>query len=140
KGVEDPISEVAARTARRFRLICFDEFHVSDIADAMILGRFLEKAMDKGVEFVMTSNYPPDGLYPNGLQRERFLPAIELLKRRRAGVVRFRDAVRRPALVRRLRRSGKALPYGYPLGCSAPRTEAGRRRAALHLAGGCVLR
>jgi cell division protein ZapE len=82
KGTEDPIAEVAARTARRHRLICFDEFHVSDIADAMILGRFLEKTMERGVEFVMTSNYPPDGLYPNGLQRERFLPAIELLKTR----------------------------------------------------------
>jgi len=82
KGTEDPIAEVAARTARRHRLICFDEFHVSDIADAMILGRFLEQAMARGVEFVMTSNYPPDRLYPNGLQRERLLPAIELLKSR----------------------------------------------------------
>jgi cell division protein ZapE len=82
KGTEDPIAEVAARTARRYRLICFDEFHVSDIADAMILGRFLEQAMERGVEFVMTSNYPPDGLYPNGLQRERFLPAIEFIKSR----------------------------------------------------------
>ncbi len=82
KGTEDPIAEVAARTARRHRLICFDEFHVSDIADAMILGRFLEHAMDRGVEFVMTSNYHPDQLYPGGLQRERFLPAIELLKTR----------------------------------------------------------
>ena len=80
KGVEDPIAEVAARTGRRYRLVCFDEFHVSDIADAMILGRFLEQAMDRGVEFVMTSNYHPDALYPNGLQRERFLPAIEFLK------------------------------------------------------------
>jgi cell division protein ZapE len=82
KGTEDPIAEVAARTARRYRLVCFDEFHVSDIADAMILGRYLEKVMDLGVEFVMTSNYRPDQLYPNGLQRERFLPAIELLKTR----------------------------------------------------------
>jgi cell division protein ZapE len=82
KGTEDPLAEVAARTARRYRLICFDEFHVSDIADAMILGRFLEQAMERGVEFVMTSNYAPDGLYANGLQRERFLPAIELIKRR----------------------------------------------------------
>ncbi|HZQ73959.1 MAG TPA: cell division protein ZapE [Burkholderiales bacterium] len=82
KGTEDPIAEVAERTAKRYRLVCFDEFHVSDIADAMILGRYLGQTMDRGVEFVMTSNYPPDGLYPGGLQRERFLPVIELLERR----------------------------------------------------------
>ena len=82
RGTEDPLAAVAEQTAKRYRLICFDEFHVSDIADAMILGRFLEQAMDRGVEFVMTSNYQPDQLYPNGLQRERFLPAIELIKRR----------------------------------------------------------
>jgi cell division protein ZapE len=82
KGTEDPIAAVAERTARRYRLICFDEFHVSDIADAMILGRYLEQVMARGVAFVMTSNYHPDRLYPNGLQRERFFPAIELLKER----------------------------------------------------------
>ena len=82
KGAEDPIAAAAERTARRHRLICFDEFHVSDIADAMILGRFLEQAMERGVQFVMTSNYHPDQLYPNGLQRERFVPVIELLKSR----------------------------------------------------------
>jgi len=82
KGEEDPIAKLAERTARRYRLICFDEFHVSDIADAMILGRYLEQVMALGVEFVMTSNYHPDRLYPNGLQRERFLPAIELIKSR----------------------------------------------------------
>jgi len=82
KGSEDPIAAVAERVSRRYRLVCFDEFHVSDIADAMILGRFLEQAMEKGVQFVMTSNDPPDGLYPNGLQRERFLPTVEFLKER----------------------------------------------------------
>ena len=82
KGTEDPLAALAQRIARRYRLICFDEFHVSDIADAMILGRLLDQAMERGVEFVMTSNYAPDGLYPNGLQRERFLPAIELIKSR----------------------------------------------------------
>ena len=82
KGVEDPLAAAAERTARRCRLICFDEFHVSDIADAMILGRFFEQAMERGVEFVMTSNYHPDQLYPHGLQRERFLPAIKFLKSR----------------------------------------------------------
>lgn len=82
RGTEDPLAAVAERTAERYRLICFDEFHVSDIADAMILGRYLEQVMSRGVEFVMTSNYPPDGLYPNGLQRERFLPAIEFIRER----------------------------------------------------------
>src|SRR5258706_7276010 len=62
KGSEDPIAAVAEKVAKQYRLICFDEFHVSDIADAMILGRFLEKAMEKGVEVGMTSNYAPDQL------------------------------------------------------------------------------
>jgi cell division protein ZapE len=82
KGAEDPIARVAARTARRYRLICFDEFHVSDIADAMILGRFLEQAIARGVVMCMTSNYPPEGLYPDGLQRERFAPVIALLQQK----------------------------------------------------------
>src|SRR4030095_8094478 len=82
KGTEDPIAEVAARTARRYRLVCFDEFHVSDIADAMILGRYLEQVIDRGVVFCMTSNYRPDALYPSGLQRERFLHAIGVSKQR----------------------------------------------------------
>lgn len=82
KGTEDPIAAVAERTARRYRLVCFDEFHVSDIADAMILGRYLEQVMERGVQFVMTSNYPPENLYPDGLQRARFAPAIALLQAR----------------------------------------------------------
>ena len=82
KGAPDPLVAVAERTARRYRLVCFDEVHVADIADAMILGRYLEKVMGLGVQFVMTSNYHPDQLYPNGLQRDRFLPTIEFLKSR----------------------------------------------------------
>ena len=79
-GTEDPLEVISDQIARQLRLLCFDEFHVSDIADAMILGRLLELLTDKGVVLVMTSNYQPDDLYPNGLQRARFLPAIELLK------------------------------------------------------------
>ena len=80
KGRSDPLDEVARRVARRHRLICFDEFHVSDIADAMILERLMHGLFEAGVTFVMTSNYRPDDLYPDGLHRDRVLPAIELIK------------------------------------------------------------
>jgi cell division protein ZapE len=80
KGLPDPLDEVARRIARRYRLVCFDEFHVSDIADAMILWRLMRGLFREGVTFVITSNYHPDGLYPEGLHRDRILPAIALLK------------------------------------------------------------
>jgi cell division protein ZapE len=77
----DPLATVAAHVARRWRLVCFDEFHVSDIADAMILGRLLKALFGHGVVLVLTSNYRPDALYPNGLQRQNFVPTIRLLER-----------------------------------------------------------
>jgi cell division protein ZapE len=82
KGVADPLDEVARRIAKKYRLICFDEFHVSDIADAMILYNLLKPLFDNGVSFIMTSNYDPDLLYPEGLHRDRMLPTIALLKER----------------------------------------------------------
>ncbi len=80
-GREDPLEIIAGDIARQLRLLAFDEFHVSDIADAMILARLLELLIARGVVMVMTSNYKPAELYPNGLQRARFLPAIEILER-----------------------------------------------------------
>ena len=80
RGTADPLDEVARRIARRHRLICFDEFHVSDIADAMILYRLLERLFALNVGLVITSNYAPDALYPDGLHRDRMLPAIALLQ------------------------------------------------------------
>lgn len=81
QGTVDPLDQLAKRMARKYRLICFDEFHVSDITDAMILHRLLKALFDNGVGMVTTSNFKPDDLYPNGLNRERLLPAIEMIKR-----------------------------------------------------------
>lgn len=80
KGTADPLDALAARIVKRYRLICFDEIALSDVADALILGRLLTRTLDKGVVYCMTSNYHPDELYKGGLKREDFLPAIDLIK------------------------------------------------------------
>ncbi|MFC6282921.1 MULTISPECIES: cell division protein ZapE [Polaromonas] len=82
QGIANPLDELGKRIAKRYRLICFDEFHVADITDAMILHRLLAALFDNGVGFVTTSNFHPDDLYPNGMHRDRVLPAIALLKDR----------------------------------------------------------
>jgi cell division protein ZapE len=82
QGTVNPLDVLAKQMSLRFKLICFDEFHVSDITDAMILHRLLTALFDNGVGFVTTSNFKPDDLYPNGLHRNRILPAIALLNER----------------------------------------------------------
>ncbi|MYL22750.1 cell division protein ZapE [Halomonas alkaliantarctica] len=81
KGEKDPLKLIAGKFAAEARVICFDEFFVKDITDAMILANLLEALFEQGVVLVATSNIVPDDLYKDGLQRARFIPAIELLNR-----------------------------------------------------------
>lgn len=81
KGEKNPLEIVAKQFAGEARVICFDEFFVSDIGDAMILATLMDGLFSRGVTLVCTSNIVPDGLYKDGLQRARFLPAIELVKK-----------------------------------------------------------
>lgn len=80
KNKENPLKLVAGRIVKQTRVLCFDEFHVTDITDAMLLHGLLQAMFDRGVILVTTSNESPDDLYSGGLQRDRFLPAIELIK------------------------------------------------------------
>lgn len=81
QGEVDPLQAVATDLAKEYMVICFDEFFVSDIADAMLLGRLLKALFENNVTLVATSNIVPDDLYKNGLQRLQFLPAIALIKK-----------------------------------------------------------
>jgi cell division protein ZapE len=116
KGMSDPLDEVARRVRQRHRLICFDEFHVSDIADAMILYRLMKSLIELGTVFVITSNYPPRELYPDGLHRDRVMPALELLESRL-------DLLRVDAEIDYRRRTLESVPvYLTPLGDAAERS------------------
>ncbi len=79
QGTVNPLSALGKQISERYSLICFDEFHVADITDAMILHRLLDALFEYGVGFVTTSNFKPSDLYPDGLHRDRIFPAIDLL-------------------------------------------------------------
>lgn len=79
-GQKEPLAKIASELARKVEIICLDEFYIDDIADAMLMGRLLESLYEKGIVLVVTSNLHPDDLYLKGLNRERFFPAIALLK------------------------------------------------------------
>lgn len=81
QGEKNPLTRIAREFSQQFRVLCFDEFFVTDITDAMILGTLMEALFAQGVTLVATSNIEPDGLYKDGLQRARFLPAIALLNK-----------------------------------------------------------
>lgn len=107
--VSDPLQVVADNIAAETEVLCFDEFHVSDITDAMLLGGLLKALFERGVILVATSNEAPDQLYWDGLQRERFLPAIDLIKK-------YTEVVNLDSGVDyRLRFLDKAEIYHFPL-------------------------
>ncbi len=107
---DDPIAPVAKHIAKKARLLCFDEFHVSDIADAMILSRLFNALFDRGVVIIATSNRAPDDLYKNGLNRQLFLPFIALIKQK---MDIFELGGRQDHRLRKLERAGV---YFTPLG------------------------
>jgi cell division protein ZapE len=107
--VEAPLETVAERLAAGVRVLCFDELFVTDIADAMILGGLFDGLFRRGVTLVATSNVPPADLYRDGLQRQRFLPAIELIERHVEVVTVGGD---RDYRLRQLTQAGTYLPSG----------------------------
>lgn len=139
KQQQDPLRIVAQRFAERARVICLDEFFVSDITDAMLLYGLLQELFAQGVTLVTTSNLPPDDLYKDGLQRARFLPAIDLLKQH-LEVINVDGGVDY-----RLRYLEKVEIYHYPLDSKAEQIledafnhiapEPGHRGGSLHIEG-----
>ncbi|GIX31882.1 MAG: cell division protein ZapE [Porticoccaceae bacterium] len=118
RGEKNPLERVAEVLAGDVRVLCFDEFFVSDIGDAMILGQLLGHLFERGVTLVATSNIPPRELYRDGLQRARFLPAIDLIERH-CQVVEVDGATDW-----RLRALERAEVYHHPLGEAAERALA----------------
>jgi cell division protein ZapE len=125
--LDDPMPAVGAQIARQAHLLCFDEFQVTDVADAMILGRLFETLLGLGVVIVATSNRRPDALYENGLNRQLFLPFIALIERD------FEVLPLNGPKDYRLERFKGVEVYHYPLG---PEADAAMDAAWLKLAGG----
>jgi len=125
--LSNPLQTVARRMARQWRLLCLDEFNVTDIADAMILGGLLRALLAEGMVLVTTSNIPPDELYRDGLQRASFLPAIDLLSREMAVVHMAGERDYRCEVMR------EQHAYHWPLGMAAEKALASEFR---QLAGG----
>ncbi|MBY0354273.1 MAG: AFG1 family ATPase [Rickettsiales bacterium] len=116
KWVRDPLLTIASELAARYRVLCFDEFQVHDVADAMILSRLFTALFQNGMMIVFTSNRPPDDLYLGGLQRERFLPFISLLKNKTQVIeLNAREDYRRS------RMAALSQVYINPLGATAER-------------------
>lgn len=113
RRIGDPLGAVAEDWGAEFRVLCLDEFHVRDIADAMLLGRLLRGLFERGVTLVTTSNVPPARLYEGGLQRDRFLPAIADLE------ARLRVVELAGGEDHRLRALERADVYHFPLGPGA---------------------
>ncbi len=128
-GVDDPLPPVCDEVAEGATLLCFDEVQVSDITDAMILGRLFEGLFERGVVVVATSNRPPDDLYKNGLNRQSFLPFIALLKERLDV-----HAIEGPLDHRRRAMAGRPV-YFTPLG---PEADAAMDAAWAALTGGAA--
>ena len=109
KQTKDPLDQLAAQMAGQWRVICLDEFHVIDIGDAMIFAGLLKGLFQRGLVLITTSNVPPSGLYPNGIQRDRFLPAIALLEQHTQVLTADGQCDHRQAA------AGEGEAYQYPL-------------------------
>jgi len=130
QGQEDPLRAVARDIAKLARLICLDEFQVTDITDAMLMRRLLEGLFERGVVLVTTSNLQPDDLYMHGLQREQFVPAITLIKQNM-------DAIHIDSGIDyRLRALEQAGVYHHPLGAEAEARLAQAYSSIAHDTGG----
>lgn len=130
QSTRDPLRAIARQWAKQYRILCFDEFFVADIADAMLLGGLLQALFEEGITLVATSNSSPDDLYKNGLQRSKFLPAIASLK---AHCQSIHVAGERDFRLRILQHSEI---YHHPLGHGA---EDGLTRAFEEMSAGCML-